>query len=222
MLFRSEGVAGPESANNAVTGGALIPLLTLGIPGSATAAVLLGGLTIQGLQPGWQLFDKYADITYTIIIGFFIANFAMGFVGWGIGRHVVKVASIPVALLMPCIVVFSVFGSFAVNNNMTNVWVMFVFGIVGYFLRKYGVPTAPIVLAIILGPMADNNLYSLMKMSSKNPFIYVLSRPLSQVIAILILLGLFAPVFSFAMAKRAEKIYGKREPVAETDTSDVD
>jgi putative tricarboxylic transport membrane protein len=99
---------------------------------------------------------------------------------------------------------------------------MFVFGIVGYFLRKYGVPTAPIVLAIILGPMADNNLYSLMSMSSKSPIVYILSRPLCQVIAVLILLGLFAPVFSFAMAKRAEKIYGKREPAPETDTSDVD
>jgi putative tricarboxylic transport membrane protein len=101
-----EGVAGPESANNAVTGGALIPLLTLGIPGSATAAVLLGGLTIQGLQPGWQLFSKFADITYTIIIGFFIANIAMGIVGWAVGRHVVKVSNIPVAILMPCIVCF--------------------------------------------------------------------------------------------------------------------
>ena len=217
-----EGVAGPEAANNAVTGGALIPLLTLGIPGSATAAVLLGGLTIQGLQPGWQLFSKFADVTYTIIIGFFIANIAMGFVGWAIGRHVVKVSNVPTSILMPCVVVFSVFGSFAVNNNMTNVWVMFVFGIVGYFLRKYGVPTAPIVLALILGPMADANLYSLMSMTSKNPVVYILSRPLCQVITVMILLALFAPVFSMVMAKRAEKIYGKREPVEETDTSDVD
>jgi putative tricarboxylic transport membrane protein len=115
-----------------------------------------------------------------------------------------------------------VFGSFAVNNNMTNVWVMFVFGIVGYFLRKYGVPTAPIVLALILGPMADANLYSLMSMTSKNPVIYILSRPLCQLITVMIILALFAPIFSMVMAKRAEKIYGKREPVEETDTSDVD
>jgi putative tricarboxylic transport membrane protein len=217
-----EGVAGPESANNAVTGGALIPLLTLGIPGSATAAVLLGGLTIHGLQPGWQLFSKFADITYTVIAGFFVANIAMGFVGWAIGKHVVKVSNIPTAILMPCIVVFSVFGSFAVNNNMTNVWVMFVFGIIGYFLRKYGVPTAPIVLAIILGPMADNNLYALMKMTSKHPVVYILSRPLCQGIAVLILLGLFAPVFSMVMAKRAEKIYGKRDPLPESNADDIE
>ena len=204
-----EGIAAPEAANNAVTGGALIPLLTLGIPGSSTAAVLLGGLTIHGLQPGYQLFDKYADVTYAVILGFLAANIIMGLVGWAVGRYVVKVSKVPLPLLIPCITVFSILGSYAASQNMTDVYVAVVFGMIGYLMRKYGVPPAPVVLGLILGPMADNHFYQASRMANGVPLVnYMLSRPISVGIMVLIVLALFAPVISKVIAKKYQAKFG--------------
>ncbi|MGI5962667.1 MAG: tripartite tricarboxylate transporter permease [Lawsonibacter sp.] len=211
----AEGIAAPEAANNAVTGGALIPLLTLGIPGSSTAAVLLGGLTIHGLQPGYQLFDKYADITYAVILGFMAANILMGLVGWAVGRHVVKVSKVPLPLLIPCITVFSILGSYAASQNMTDVYVAVIFGIIGYLMRKYGVPPAPVVLGLILGPMADSHFYQAVRMANGPIIPYMLSRPISIVIIIMIIAALFAPIISRIVAKRYKNKYGDVGEAAE-------
>ena len=211
-----EGIAAPESANNAVTGGALIPLLTLGIPGSSTAAVLLGGLTIHGLQPGYQLFDKFADITYAVILGFLAANILMGLVGWAVGRYVVKVSKVPLPLLLPAITVLSVLGSYATNKNMVDVYVAVVFGIIGYLMRKYGIPPAPVVLALILGPMADKHLYQMLRMvKDQSVLSYMFSRPLSIAFMILIVAAVFAPVLSRIISKKYQSKYGKMEDAAE-------
>ena len=211
-----EGIAAPESANNAVTGGALIPLLTLGIPGSSTAAVLLGGLTIHGLQPGYQLFDKFADITYAVILGFLAANILMGLVGWAVGRYVVKVSKVPLPLLLPAITVLSVLGSYATNKNMIDVYVAVVFGIIGYLMRKYGIPPAPVVLALILGPMADKHLYQMLRMMKDESVLgYMFSRPLSVLFMILIVGAVFAPVLSKIISKKYQSKYGKMEDAAE-------
>lgn len=211
-----EGIAAPESANNAVTGGALIPLLTLGIPGSSTAAVLLGGLTIHGLQPGYQLFDKFADITYAVILGFLAANILMGLVGWAVGRYVVKVSKVPLPLLLPAITVLSVLGSYATNKNMVDVYVAVVFGIIGYLMRKYGIPPAPVVLALILGPMADKHLYQMLRMvKDQSVLSYMFSRPLSIAFMILIVAAVFAPIISRIISKKYQSKYGKMEDAAE-------
>ena len=210
-----EGIAAPEAANNAVTGGALIPLLTLGIPGSSTAAVLLGGLTIHGLQPGYQLFDKYADITYAVILGFMAANVLMGLVGWAVGRHVVKVSKVPLPLLIPCITVFSVLGSYAASQNMTDVYIAVVFGMIGYMMRKYGVPTAPVVLGLILGPMADSHLYQATRMANGPVIPYMLKRPISIVIMLMIVAALFAPAISSMISKKFQNKYGEVGEAAE-------
>ena len=211
-----EGIAAPESANNAVTGGALIPLLTLGIPGSSTAAVLLGGLTIHGLQPGYQLFDKYANITYAVILGFLAANIIMGLVGWAVGRYVVKVSKVPLPLLVPCIAVFSLLGSFAANQNMTNVYIAVIFGFIGYMMRKYGVPTAPVVLGLILGPMADSHFYQAGRMCGQTPLLqYMFSRPISVGIMVLIVLALFAPFISKFISKKFQAKFGEVGEAAE-------
>lgn len=207
-----EGVAAPESANNAVTGGALIPLLTLGIPGSSTAAVLLGGLTIHGLQPGWKLFSEQAEITYAVILGFMFSNILMGFVGWGICRYVCQVSKVPIPLLLPCITVFSMLGAFASNQNMTNVWTALIFGLIGYFMRKYGLPVAPTVLALILGPMADSHWYQANRMQMGKQgtmWNYMIHRPISVFIMFLIVLALFAPVISAFISKKWEEKFGK-------------
>lgn len=112
-----EGVAASETANNAVTGGAMIPLLTLGIPGSAAIAVMLGGLLIHGLQPGHELFTNNGHIIYAVIVGLIIANVLMGLFGLLMAKHVVKVATVPFSILAPVIIVLSVVG-YTINNNM--------------------------------------------------------------------------------------------------------
>ena len=208
----AEGVAAPESANNAVTGGALIPLLTLGIPGSSTAAVLMGGLTIHGLAPGFELFSKYADITYCVILGFLAANILMGLVGWAVGRYLTKVSKVPIPLLISCIAVLSLLGSYASSRSMTDVYVALVFGLVGFFFRKYGVPTAPVVLALILGPMADKYMYQGGMYALKDDitfFQYLLTRPICIIIMVLIGLALLAPFISKMISKAYSKKYGK-------------
>jgi putative tricarboxylic transport membrane protein len=210
------GIAAPESANNAVTGGALIPLLTLGIPGSSTASVLLGGLTIHGLQPGYQLFSEFADITYAVILGFMAANILMGIVGWIAGKYLVNVSKVPIPLLLPCITVFSVLGSYAASQNINDVYVAIVFGMIGYLMRKYGVPVAPVVLALILGPMADSHLFMGSLQTKGVPmFRYMLGRPLCVGIMVLIVLALFAPLISKFISTKFQKKFGAVGEAAE-------
>lgn len=190
-----EGIAASETANNAVTGGALIPLLTLGIPGSGTTAIMLGGMMIQGLIPGHELFDKQGDITYCIILGFLIANILMGLLGLFIAKPVVKVSTIPMAILCPIIVALAAIGAYAIQSSMTDVIIMICFGLLGYFARKLGFATAPMVLGLILGPMAETNWRQALVLCRGDFFGYFLSRPISIVLFLLVVIGLFSPVF---------------------------
>lgn len=173
-----EGVAAPEAANNGVTGGALIPLLTLGVPGDAVAAILLGALTLQGLQPGPILFRDHIELVYTIFGGVLVANifmFIMGILGI---RLFTKVVSVPKYYLMPTIFILCVVGSYAINNSFFDVLVMMGFGIVGYFMQKVDMSASPIVLAMILGPMAEENLRKALVMSEGSASIF-LTSPIS-------------------------------------------
>ena len=153
-----EGVMAAETANNAVTGGSLVPLLTLGIPGNAVTAALIGGLMIHGLIPGPKLFIETADIIYAFILSLFVVNVFYVLVGFYGLKYVVKVVNTPKPVLAPAIICLSVVGSFAIRNNIFDVWAMFLFGLLGYTLRQMKFPLAPIVLAIILGPIAEKNL----------------------------------------------------------------
>ncbi len=197
-----EGIAAAESSNNAVTGGAMIPLLTLGIPGSSTTAVLLGGLLIQGLQPGHELFTKHAGITYSVILGFLIATILMGIIGILISKYVVKVTLVPSSVLAPIICVLSVVGSYAINNNIFDVYVMVFFGLVGYFMRKTGFATAPVVLGMILGSMAESGFRRSLILAKGNVIGYYFSRPLCLILIALIVLSLLSPIFMKKLEKR--------------------
>jgi putative tricarboxylic transport membrane protein len=197
-----EGISASETANNAVTGGALIPLLTLGIPGSATAAVLLGGLMIQGLVPGRQLFTQYGQITYTVIVGFIIANVVMGVVGMLLARYLSGVTMVPNKILAPLVVVFCVVGSFAIGNNYFDVWVMLVFGVAGYIMRKTGFHPAPMVLGLILGPMTEKGFRQSMILSDGNLLGYFVGRPISLVLLVLIIIAIVSP---FVLERRKGK-----------------
>lgn len=200
-----EGIAGSEAGNNAVCGGALIPALTLGIPGSGAAAVLLGALTVQGFAPGHDLFNKYGSMTYAILIGFLMANILMGVFGFLIAKRAVKLAAMPLGILLPVIMLLSVIGSFAIRNNVFDIFVMLFFGVIGYLMRKINMPAAPVVLALILGPMAERNLINSIQMVKGNILTYYASRPLCWLFMILIVGSLLSPMISSYMKKRKVK-----------------
>lgn len=195
-----KGVAASESANNGCVGGSLIPLLTLGIPGNSVAAALMGGLLIQGLIPGPELFSKYGAMTYGFIISLFIANIIFLVLGLYLAPYFAKVTSTPNALLIPGIAILSVIGSYAINNNMFDVWLMIGFGICGYFLEKGGFSTGALVLGLILGPIAELGFGQALIMSAGSPMIFF-ERPLCillWVITILLMLPAFAGNFKKA------------------------
>lgn len=189
-----EGIAGSEAGNNAVCGGALIPALTLGIPGSGAAAVFLGALTVQGFSSGTNLFSKYADMTYSILIGFIAANILMGIMGWLLSRYAVRFAALPGGILIPVITSLSVIGSYAIRNNVFDVYVMLFFGVIGYCMKKFDFPAAPAVLALILGPMAERNLITSIQMCKGSILVYYFTRPICVVFMILIVMTLLTPV----------------------------
>ncbi len=198
-----EGLYASESANNAVTGGSLVPLLTLGIPGSSASAVILGALMIHGLTPGYTLFSTQGDITYAILFGFMIANVLMGIIGLAIAKYVARVSGVSIGILAPIIVVLSIVGAYAINMSFADVVTMAVFGIVGYLMRKTGFATAPITLAIILGGMAERNFHRAIVMSKGSSVIeYYVSRPISLALIILIVVSLFAPLLMNKLNRR--------------------
>ena len=165
-----DGVAASESANSSSVGGALVPLLALGIPGSATDAVLLGAFMLHDLNPGPLLFQDAPELVYGIFVSLFIANimlFIMGLLG---NRFFIKVVSIPEKILYPMILMVAVIGSYAVNNNLFDVASCLAFGFIGWFFKRHQFPVAPIVLGIVLGKMIEENLRRAVLMNGLNSF----------------------------------------------------
>ena len=197
----AKGIAAPESANNGTTGGTLIPLLTLGVPGDTSTAVLLGAFTLQGLQVGPLLFTQHADLIYTIFVGFMAANVLMFIMGMGLMRGYVKVLSVPEYFVIPTILILCVVGSFAINKSYFDVLVMFCFGLLGYILNKLEIPLSPIVLAFILGPMAEKNFRRAL-MLSKGDYGVFFSRPLTIVLFAVAILSLMTPLVQNWLSKR--------------------
>ena len=195
-----EAICASETANNAVTGGSIIPLITLGIPGSTVAAVLLGALILHGLTPGQSMFTKNITTTYTIIIGFILANIMMGLIGIVICRQVVKITKVSDAILIPVIVVLSTIGSYSINNRFSDVYLMLIFGLIGYLCRKLDLPTAPIILGMLLEATGESGFKYASLMSKGQPVIlYYLQRPASLVLLVLIFLTVVVPIISMAM-----------------------
>ncbi|MEO1250023.1 MAG: tripartite tricarboxylate transporter permease, partial [Pseudomonadota bacterium] len=153
-----EGIVAAESANNAAVNGALVPLIALGIPGSVVDAILIGALIIHNLQPGPGLFREQPDVAYGIIAAALIANVVMFAFMITCAGHIAKVARIPKNLLVPAILVFCVIGVYTTTNRFFDVWIMLGFGLVGYLLRRAGVPIGTVVLGFILAPIAESEL----------------------------------------------------------------
>lgn len=187
-----EGVIASEAANNGVTGGSLVPLLTLGIPGNTVSAIFLGGLLIHGLRPGVQLFTKYADTTYTLLFGLFVANVMMFIVGLFAARKVAKVTTVSTDILAPVIMVLCVVGSYAIRNNFFDVGVMMTAGIVGYLMKRWGYSAPSMILGVILGPMAEGEFRRAV-MLSKGNWSYFWSTPISLILLVLIVATLVGP-----------------------------
>ncbi len=173
-----EGVAAPEAGNNGVTGGALVPLLTLGVPGDAVAAVLLGALIIQGLAPGPLLFARSAPLVYGLFASMLVANVVMLFLGIVGIRFYTRVLQVPKRLIIGIIVFLSMVGAFAMNNSIFDIHVAIGFGVIGYLMRKVDIPLSPIVLAIILGPMAESNLRRAIQMY-QGSWSFLYTRPIT-------------------------------------------
>ena len=207
-----EGVAASEVANNAVTGAALIPLLTLGIPGSSVAAVIMGGLMIQGLIPGHNLFTEQAQITYTFMFGFLLANILMGVYGLLLVKTFALVTRIPRRILVPIIVSFCFIGAFAINNNLFDIGVMVLFGMIGYVMQKAGFHPAPVVLAMVLGPMAESRYLQTYTLSDGKILAYLFSRPLSILLMIITALFLISPIFFRNVQRSSKKISSSVHP----------
>ena len=183
-----DGVIAAESANNAAVSGALIPLLTLGIPGAPPAAVLLGALLLQGMRPGTELFTVHGVVTYTFILSLILSNLLILPLGILSGKFVSRlITNIPVAILSPLIFFLSVIGSFAINNNMFDVYVMFIFGIFGYVARKLRFDAGPIVLGMILGSICEQGLVQaiLMGRAQGSLFRMFFTRPISMVLILM-------------------------------------
>ena len=153
-----EGICASESSNNAVNGGALIPLVTLGIPGDMTTAALIGGLMIHGLQPGPLLFTTNADIVGTIMVAYFFANIVMYVMELGLMRIFVKAVNIRYSFLFTAILLFCLLGSFALNNRTFDLWILVALGVIGYILTQFKVELAPVILGYILGPLVEKYL----------------------------------------------------------------
>lgn len=200
-----EGIAAPEAGNNAVTGGALVPLLTLGIPGDSATAIMLGALMMVGITPGPLLFVEQTESVYTIIIGLFLANLFMGLIGYAGVRLFAKIADVPKWIMTPIVFLFCIVGTYALNHTFGDIVVMFVAGIAGYVLLKLGFSVPPIILGMILGKTIENN-FRRAYVIYDGDFSVFFTRPISLVLLIIAFISLIYPlVMPIILKKRREK-----------------
>ena len=200
-----EGIAGPEAANNAATGGAMVPTLALGIPGSGTTAVILAALMVKGLRPGPYLFQEQPDLLYGIFAAMLIAN--VMFLGIGLvgAKLFARITLIPRTFLWPAVFTLAVIGSYALEQSVADVYVMFVFALLGFVFKRYGFAPAPIIMGIILGGMVENTLKQSLLLFDMNWWMF-LGRPICLVFFALTIAGIAGP---FVM-KRVRKVVNAR------------
>ena len=198
-----EGVAGPESANNAATGGAFIPLMTLGIPPNVVMAMLLGAFMVHGVQPGPLMMKQNPGLFWGVIASMYIGNFMLLILNLPLISIWVQVLKVPYKILFPLILLFCLIGVYSVSNAVFDIYIMILFGIVGYLMKKFDYEGAPLVLAFVLGPLLENNLRKSLIMS-QGDFSIFFTRPLSAVSLVLALLLLVSPLIPWMGKKRAE------------------
>jgi putative tricarboxylic transport membrane protein len=198
-----QGVAGPESANNAATGGAFIPLLTLGIPSNVVIAMLLGAFMIHGVTPGPLLMKQNPQVFWGVIVSMYVGNIMLLILNLPLIGIWVKILKIPYKILFPLILLFCLIGVYSVGNSVFDIYVMLVFGILGYLMKKFGYEGAPLVLAFVLGPMMEHNLRKSL-IISQGDFSIFFTRPLAAISLIISLALLIFPMIPWISKKRSE------------------
>lgn len=189
-----EGILAPETANNAITGATLIPLLTMGIPGDGAVAVLLGALTMQGITPGLSLFSDGSTWVYVIMGGLLIINIFMLLQGSLFIKGFAHITRVPLIILLPCIMTLSVVGAFAIANSPFDVLLLIVFGLLGFVMRKLDFPIPPLTISLVLGNLMETNLRRSLILSEGSPAIFF-TRPVSLVILLISMLSLLSPLY---------------------------
>jgi putative tricarboxylic transport membrane protein len=195
-----EGVAAPETANNASTGGGMITMLTLGIPGGGSTAVMLGALMLHGLRPGPLLFQNQPEFVWGFIASMYSGNVILLLLNMPLISIWVSLLRIPYNILMPGIISLSAIGVLATDNSITDVWVMVAFGVLGYFMKKLGFPQAPMALGFIIGPLVEKSLRQALTMSRGGLDIFV-TRPVAATLLAVALLSLLTPFFRSTIDK---------------------
>lgn len=196
-----EGVAAPESANNGVAGGAMIPMLTLGIPGDPITAILLGALMIQGLTPGPLLFENNGQFVYSIFWAFAVANTLTLILTFATIKLWVRIHQVPPRILLPIITLLCIIGSYSLRNTFFDTAIMLFFGVLGYFMNKYRFPIVPLLLAIILGPALEEHLRMSLIISQGNYFIFF-SHPISLTFLIISFFSFMLPIAGPYLSKK--------------------
>lgn len=197
-----EGVAGPEAANNSACSGAMVPLLALGIPGSGATAVMLGALMLYGLRPGPMLFTTSPDFVWALIASMFIGNIILLIMNLPMVPLFALSLRLPYRYLYPAILLICIIGAFSLNGNVYDVWVMWIFGIAGYFMKKYDIPGGPMVIALVLGPMLEYNLYRALALSLGSVSTFF-TRPISATLLAMAGLMIIAVFFKAVRPKRS-------------------
>ena len=204
-----EGVAGPESANNAATGGAFIPLFTLGIPVNSVIAILLGAFMIHGIQPGPMIITKHPELFWGTVMSMYLGNAMLLVLNLPLIGLWVQVLKVPYPILFPLILLFCLIGVFSLNYSQVEIALMIGFGVFGYLARKFQFEMAPLVLAIVIGPMMENNLRLALVISQGSPMIFI-THPISAVFIFITLALLISPLVPW-IGKRRQKLQEKVE-----------
>ncbi len=199
-----DGIVASETANNATIGGALVPLLTLGIPGDAATALLLGGLTIHGITPGPLLFDTQAELVYGVFVICLVANLMMLVIEYGGIKVFARVLMVPKYILMPIIMVLCVVGAYGLNNRLFDVWAILFFGVLSYLLEKFKFPLTPIILGFILGPTIETNLRRGL-IASQGSYMPFLTHPICAAFLVISLLVIAMAVRKELKLSKAKK-----------------
>ncbi len=197
-----EGIAAAETANNAVVASSMVPLLALGVPGNSTSALFLGALTIQGLRPGPSLYTDFPDVAYLLVTAFLAANLLMLPIGIGFCNFLAgKILRLRREVLSGAVLILCVSGAFAVSNSIFNIWIVIIFGIIGFFMNKFHLPQSPLILAVVLGSMMEKNFLQSMVLSDSSWSIFV-TRPISLVLVLLSAGFVLSPVIKKAGSRR--------------------
>jgi putative tricarboxylic transport membrane protein len=189
-----EGIVAPQTAATSSVGGAMIPLMTMGIPGSGATAIILGAFLLHGLQPGPQVFETSREIVYAVFASIFVGVVGMCIIGYFAAKYLVRVLELPEVIVSAYVVMCCILGAFAARNNITDVWLMVVFGVVGYLCERLRFPIAPMVLGVILGPIAETNFMTTM-ISFGNDWTVFFTRPISGTIMVISIATIFYPIW---------------------------